>query len=108
MRPRWDTWESAIEQYDYAKNERDALNARGEIPTAPEPPMICIKDILYPDIIFDFEKEGADTAVILSPESHAGRRVRLFDKRHVPIPFREVPEIVEILPQIREAFPPVE
>ncbi len=65
-----------------------------------DPPILRIATALIPDLIFEFDTEGADWATVIFPDQHKGVRCRFFDDTHVPIPFTQIPELVEILPQI--------
>ncbi len=69
------------------------------------PPILLSTDILVPDIILDFKEPGADTAEIISPEALKGTICRLFDSAHIPIPFIEIPELVSVIPLIKNAYP---
>ena len=100
-------WEEVARYYFATKEGKDRNFRAGKVALVPEPPILRSPDTLVPDLIFDFETEGAEIATIIAPKEHAGMRCRLFTEEHVPIPFREVPEIVAILPHITQAFPSI-
>lgn len=97
------------EMYYFFKENKEKLHAAYHkkigFPIALNPPILFSYDTFIPDLILDFKVWGANVAEIIFPEKYRGIHCRLFDETHIPIPFIEIPEIVNILPQIKEAYP---
>lgn len=66
-----------------------------------DPPILQSWDNLVPDIVFDFENELSESAVCVFPEQLKGRRITFFDELHMPINFFEIPEFIELLPELK-------
>lgn len=85
------TWE---EVYNYYLNVKD--NKSKNIPTN-DPPIIRSADTMTPDLVFDFEKEGNNEAICVSPDKYKGIRCKFFDDNHFPIDFIDIPELKEVI-----------
>jgi hypothetical protein len=70
-----------------------------------DPPILRSNEVLIPDLILDFQIPGADEAVVIHPVEHQGVKCRLFSDKHTPIRFDDIPEILDILPQIKGSLP---
>lgn len=100
-------WSEVADYYFLTKKGKDKNYETGLIFLIPEPPVLRSSDTLIPDLIFDFEVDGALVAKIIYPEKYSGIRCKLFTDDHIPIPFVDVPEIVAIIPHITQAFPSI-
>jgi hypothetical protein len=100
------SWEEACMWYlNNKKPLAESYKGNGTSPLFFNPPILRTDDILVPDLIFEFPTDGANEATIIHPAEHTGISCKLFTDQHVPIPFNQIPEIVYLLPQIKEALP---
>ena len=104
---------SLYEHYqDYLK-ERANLYTKGIFNSiAYEPSILMSFSKIIPDLILEFPYENEPYGIILKPKKYVGKKVYLFDssksilsKNQMPISFIDIPEIVEIVPDIINSHP---
>lgn len=101
-------FDSLYQNYVSFKNEllsRNLLdiykNGNGYI----EPPILMSFSDIEPDLVLMFANGKDRQGVVVKPEQYKGTVITFFDDNFVPIPFINIPEIVEIVPKIKQSFP---
>lgn len=92
---------------DYKKDGVSKMQ-NGELKYA-EPPILMSFDKVIPDLIAKYHEDTNEYEVV-KPTAHLGRRFKLYDDtyKHIwalEIPFTEVPELVDLLPTLKESLP---
>lgn len=95
------TWEDV---YNHYQENKEKSNNEVDIKRyiLHNPPILRSSDILIPDLIFDFEKEGNIEAVCVFPNKYKGLRCKFFGEKHFPIDFMEIPELMKVINNIVE------
>ena len=73
-----------------------------------EPAILMSFSKIAPDLIAKWDSDNSETFTIIKPDKWKGLKVTAWDKERVPRRFIEIPEIVEIVPKIKQAFPIIE
>lgn len=100
---------SLYSRYLKYKKVRDQNLQKGSYNwSSPEPAIILSFSKIKPDLILEFDDESPNSAVVIKPERYKGLKISLFDNNDMPIQFIDIPEIVRILPKIRQSLPFIE
>lgn len=93
------TWDDV---YNYFLKNKEKLNKEDNLKRMiiHNPPILRSSDIMDPDLIFDFEKEGKNEAVCIFPDKYKGVRCKFFDEKHRPVNFIEIPELMNLIENI--------
>ena len=70
-----------------------------------EPGIMTSFSKVEPDLVIKFSGTHERFGVVVKPDSHKGITVCLFDSKHAPIKFTDIPEIVDIVPKINYSYP---
>ncbi len=87
-----DVYNHFLKNKDKLKKEENLKNLKTY-----NPPILRSSDLLVPDLIFDFEKEGNIEAVCVFPEKYKELRCKFFDNKHFPVDFIDIPKLNEII-----------
>lgn len=91
------------------KKERAKQYAKGIYDwLSPEPGILMSFGAIIPNLIAKFDDDTTKTCTVIKPAQYKGVRFALFDENNIPISFMEVPEICEMLPNIKSSYPFVE
>lgn len=70
-----------------------------------EPVILRCSATFTPDVVFEFDSEGSTTAKVIFPEELKGVSCDFFSKDHMAIPFKDIKELMKLLPTIKNAVP---
>lgn len=74
---------------------------------ASEPGILMSFSKITPDLVLKYN-EKLDAHIIVNPKSHKGQVIRLFDDNNKPIPFNQIREIIQAVPQLKNSHPFIE
>jgi len=70
-----------------------------------EPSILMSFSDIEPDLVLSIKHYTDRCGRVVKPKEYQGMRVCLFDKEFFPIKFINIPEIVKIIPKIKESYP---
>lgn len=70
-----------------------------------EPAIIMSFSNIEPDLVVKFSSPKDRCGVIIKPNSYKGLKICFFETDYSPIKFINIPEIVRVIPLIKQSYP---